>query len=727
MEFLKIYIIKLKTTFVYKELINNFFIFVIGIGLFFLGLKYIIFIFAFIIYYIFLYKKNHIIFKVSLIIIIIIAFHMLVLEVFISGPNSSITQIEGRIIDIDYFADYSKITLKSSTGKAIIYWDNRDYKVGDIINVHGQAKEISKQRVFKGFDYYQYLKCKKIVAVISANEIERIGHEFHIGVVKQKVYTYLMNNFSYESSVFLRGILLGDSSLFDQEFKNALIDGGIIHLFAISGLHIQLFISLLEKLLKKINVSNKINKIVIVSFLFFYLIITSWSPSVLRASLMYLLGQLNQSYRFRLSSLDIASLVFILLLVYNPYYIKNYGFLLSFLVSFIIIIFSPSLNNFSLVKQVLVLSAIIQLATLPVVVNLNNSINLFSPLINVAYIYIVSSIILPLSIILFLVPFFDYLCQPIIVLFIRITIFINKTFAINVSFPKFSSWELVTLFIVVFLWIKFFYKKNIRNLLSIVLFVFIFAISNKLYFDPFGQIYFLDLYNGESIVIKAPFNQCNVVIDTGDGKNNEVEKFLKNHGFKRIDYLVLTHNHLDHNGEAVNLINNFNVKNIVLNYYDDGYIAKNYQTLKVKENDEFECHNYVFKVLNPSIKRADENDNSIVLYTQINQKNFLFLGDATKIIEERLVDEYRLKVDVLKVAHHGSSTSTSPKLVKALMPEYAIIMNGNHDKFGFPHQEALDTLNRYNIKYYTTRDYYSIKYQFIFNNEGIFYTINQRI
>ena len=97
-----------------------------------------------------------------------------------------------------------------------------------------------------------------------------------------------------------------------------------------------------------------------------------------------------------------------------------------------------------------------------------------------------------------------------------------------------------------------------------LLLLFLFAASNSLYFKSYPEIVFLDLYNGESTLISDCCNRCNVLIDTGDGKNNEVTAYLKRRGVKKLDYLIITHNHNDHNGEAYNIIREIAVNNIVV-------------------------------------------------------------------------------------------------------------------------------------------------------------------
>ncbi|HHX00373.1 MAG TPA: hypothetical protein GX740_03610, partial [Acholeplasmataceae bacterium] len=133
----------------------------------------------------------------------------------------------------------------------------------------------------------------------------------------------------------------------------------------------------------------------------------------------------------------------------------------------------------------------------------------------------------------------------------------------------------------------------------------------------------------------------------------------------------------------------------------------NTNVLYVNANDKLVCGKIEFLILHPDKDYLDTNDDSIIIYLEIGGLKFLFLGDATKIVEEKIA-EINLDVDVIKIAHHGSSTSTSKKLIAKLQPKYAIIMAGRVEKFAFPHIETIQTLNEYNIKIYRTDLDYSI-------------------
>ena len=139
---------------------------------------------------------------------------------------------------------------------------------------------------------------------------------------------------------------------------------------------------------------------------------------------------------------------------------------------------------------------------------------------------------------------------------------------------------------------------------------------------------------------------------------------------------------------------------------------------KIKAGDEFVCSGYTFECLNPVINNGNENDNSIVIKTKIGGLNYLFLGDASKEVEDALlIDE---KIDIVKVGHHGSKTSTSESFYNRINPTYVIITPGMNLKYGFPHNEALEILDKYRV--YRTDLHKQINVKF-FKNKSIILTV----
>ena len=217
------------------------------------------------------------------------------------------------------------------------------------------------------------------------------------------------------------------------------------------------------------------------------------------------------------------------------------------------------------------------------------------------------------------------------------------------------------------------------------------------------------------------------MIDTGGSFYNsnifdrEVSPFLKSTGVKKIDVLILTHGDFDHMGEAINLVNNFKVEKVIFNCGPYNDLEK--ELIKVLDKKKIKYYSCI-KELNIDNNKLyflqtkeydNENDNSNVIYTELNGYKFMFMGDASTTTEKEILDKYNLPdIDVLKVGHHGSKTSSSKEFTNEINPKYSIISVGKNNRYGHPNKEVLDNLN--NSKIYRTDQDGSIKFK-IQNNK----------
>lgn len=726
MGLLKKYIAIIKNSSVYKDLLNNYFLLAFLLLLVLISYTNIICIIFLGYYLYYLYKKTKVIFYIGITFSIFISLNFLYLRC--SYEYTYLEELSGKVIGIEDSNDGQKLTLQSFNRKYIVYdYNNYEIKYGDIINVQGKTLDNMGSRVKNGFDYSEYLKHNRIFCTMLAKNIEVVENRFTFNVIKHYFKKYLENYFSYKSTVFLKAMVVGELDDIDSDFREAIMNNGILHLFAVSGLHIVLFIGLLEKALKFFRIKE--NKIEIINsiFLLVYLVLTSFSASVLRASMMYYISLINKKQKLGLSTLDIISIIFIILITYNPLYYYNLGFNLSFISSTIIVVIGDLFKKYNKYLQVLIISIFANLVTFPLVININGKINMLSPISNVIFIELVEVIILPISFFILVFPLFSKLYDLLIIAFDKITLFFSRYFIINLKFPYFKNMFIIFYFLFLFSLIRVYYIKKLRTGFVVVFVLLLFIFSNSIYIFPKQEIHFLDLANGESSLLIDNRNECFALIDTGDGSNNEVTSYLKRQGIKKLNYLILTHNHLDHNGEANNILKEIKVNNLVISAYDSS-VTNNFfnkenlsNIIKVRAGDELECGGIRFYVLHPDNYYNDDNDNSIVIYTKFGGLHFLFLGDVTKAVENKILS-VNINVDVIKIAHHGSSTSTSAYLIEKLRPKYAVIMAGRVEKFAFPHSPTIEVLNKYNVKTYRTDIDYSIIYKYK-KNKSIFETI----
>ena len=218
-------------------------------------------------------------------------------------------------------------------------------------------------------------------------------------------------------------------------------------------------------------------------------------------------------------------------------------------------------------------------------------------------------------------------------------------------------------------------------------------------------VHFLDVGQGDSILVQFP-DGCVMLIDAGpDGSGTSVISYLKQQGIKKIDYLVATHPHADHIGGMAAVIKEFDINKVYMpkvthtsKTFEDMLLAIKSKGLKITparagvsifEEDGLQA---IFTA--PCGSDYDSlNNYSAVVKIQYGSTSYLLTGDAEDLSEkEMLASSMNLQADVLKVGHHGSSSSTTPEFLKLVSPEYAVILVGAENKYGHPHQETLDNL-----------------------------------
>jgi competence protein ComEC len=264
--------------------------------------------------------------------------------------------------------------------------------------------------------------------------------------------------------------------------------------------------------------------------------------------------------------------------------------------------------------------------------------------------------------------------------------------------------------------------KTLKYLIGIVL-VIVIAVSLTLQFFPSKtsappttvefQVTVLDVGQADSTVIQS--GNSLMLIDAGSNNSaDNLVKTLKNLGVTKLDVVIGTHPHEDHIGGLDNVINQFDIGQV---YLPD--ITSNTQTfedvLEALENKKlnitdpipgtaFNLGSATCTILAPnSLSYGEINDYSIVIRIKYGNISFLLAGDAATTSEnEILAKSFTLKSDVLKVGHHGSSTSTSEKYLSSISPRYAVISVGQGNDYGHPHKETLDKLTTAGIKVYRT-------------------------
>lgn len=265
-------------------------------------------------------------------------------------------------------------------------------------------------------------------------------------------------------------------------------------------------------------------------------------------------------------------------------------------------------------------------------------------------------------------------------------------------------------------------KKNILILIPIVILAFIYIFNNFSTNDSSYEyssdnmiIHYIDVGQGDCILIQA--NDKNMLIDSGPSSSrNRLTKYLKKLNISKFDYVIATHPHEDHIGNMSTIIDAFNIVNFYApkvydnsKSFEDMIYSLKKKNLKItpikRGTDDINLGNNtnvsVFSPINDSYDNL--NNYSPIIKIEYGNTSFLFTGDAEKEVEESIIkNNDNINCDVIKIGHHGSSTSTSSNFLKAANPSAAVICVGKNNVYNHPNKETLNLLKENNLSIYRT-------------------------
>lgn len=645
------------------------------------------------------------IFYILLVLSLIYSFIFINFIIVKSEYKDSDKNLYGTVIDYKKSKDKTTIWVKGKEKVLVNYYSDINVSYGDYIYVYGVFKKPKENGNFNLFNYKRYLLSNKINYVVTASKITIIKKNDNI------FYT-LKNNLlkriesANKSKGYILAFLYADKSLIEKDVYTKYQKIGVSHLFAVSGMHVSLISIVLLKLLNKIKERKRY--IIVSIFLSIYLFLTNFTISMVRATFQFILFFINKSFKLNIDNSNLVILLFLILVIINPYNIYNIGFLFSFIISFTLIRCSKLIKGKFIIKS-LKISLISFFSSMPVLINNFFEVNFLGIILNIIYIPFVSYILFPLSLVTVLFPSLDNILYMFISYFEKITDFFS-----NIKFLSFSICKM-NIFLIIIYYIIFIYilkrKKKLIYKIIIIIISLIFLINNGRIVN--NEVSILDVGQGDSSLIRL--KNKNILIDTGGNINYDISKnilipYFKSVGIKKIDYLVLTHGDYDHMGEAINLVENFKVEKVIFNCGEFNDLEKKLIKVLDKKNTKYyscikELNIDDNKLYFLNTKEYDnENDNSNVIYTELNGYKLMFMGDAGIEKEKDILGKYNLfNIDVLKVGHHGSKTSSSRTFIDEINPKYSIISVGKNNRYGHPNKEVLNTLEDSKI-YRTDQD-----------------------
>ena len=531
---------------------------------------------------------------------------------------------------------------------------------------------------------------------------------------------YFFNkNLNERNAGLLASLILADKSLVDSIDRDRFDSLGMSHILAVSGLHIGVLALFLEFIIKKISKNKKFTDLALVIILFLYIIAIGFPISAVRAFLFYILYKGNTYLEKDIDNRDIFFLSLSIILFINPMAIYSISLLLSYGAIFGLIFIYPHLiervSSKSLVNKSIIGTLSVLISVFPLV---NYYFSGFSLLVFAANLFIVPiySIIISLGFIMGLGIFSSLIGN-------FLDILMNATYGLeSLLISKGSIFLILKAFKFEYIFVYYIlliFIMNRRRLNEIIRpNLKLIKIYMTISFIVMGIGIYKDLMTFEISQLYVDQGDCTLIsyrgktylIDTGGARfeNKIAEKYLfpslKLRGVSTIDGIFISHFDEDHAGNLNKILKNYRVKNVFVNHLpEDKSILKNVEKysniIQLSNRDRVKIFKDTsMEVLLDNKGRSDENDKSMVLL--LNHKGFksLFTGDISAEVESQVDRE----INLLKVAHHGSKTSTSEEFLEKTKPVFAMISAGYENSYGHPHKEVLKNLEKHGIIYYVT-------------------------
>lgn len=656
--------------------------------------------------------------------------------------------IEGQIVDVSAntaktFTCY-KIDVKSINHKELPFYN--DYHVKLFSSEEGYLPGTT---VIGSFDFadepieFGFGKEDRVFLSAFENEGQVIFSKPHGFNVYSTLFSFkesIKSRFSVaddETEGLLNAVCLGDKDSVDPELYISLKNCGLSHVMAVSGLHLSFVVLLFGFLLISARIHYRIRHIIGIFIAIIFTIAVGAPLSCVRACIMltiYSLGVAMDWFSDNLTSLSVAA--FIVLLA-NPFAMRDVGFLLSLSATFGIVVFSGRIEYFLFPKKlgknhriiaiyrkftgIFATSIAASLSTLPIIVYYFRSFSLIGPFANLILILIFELFFMIgiLMILLGWIPYLDLifsaLCEWIYVIIKGIATFLGRLPFAGITGLDYAGIILLALFIFlvsVSLWV--FIKRKERIMLPLFAVFLIFSFSFSFLYRQFDEeepvkIAFIDVGQGDCTVISK--NNRAIIIDYGGSSDKRFNliNYLNDEGINTIDLLAFTHLHNDHTNGIHSLLKNVYVENIV--YPELSCDSKELSRVLAMEGqpisesfESFSVENIQIDVISDPIYEDDQNQNERCVCYKVHygDVSLLITGDLTGESELKLLDK-TVSCTILKVGHHGSANSSFYPFIKEASPEIAVISVGENG-YGLPSDEVYQRIETVCAEIYSTMD-----------------------
>lgn len=583
---------------------------------------------------------------------------------------------------------------------------------------------------------------------------------------KEYMSQKLDNRIDTKYSNVLKGIIYGEKIGIEEEIKENFKVLGVSHILSVSGSHISSVIFALNLVFFKLK-DKRIKGILKIFLITIYVIIFGMGISSIRAYLMILATIISDMKNKKVDKIKTLILAFLIILFFTPYAIFNLGFRLSFLATLGITLFLPLFNKFkknklknmnckikflkfllSYILDSVFLTISVQIMILPIEISSLNSISLLIVISNFVFgiftmpVQVIGSIYMLFSYVTYLDNILIFLLKYIVQLMLYILdVLAKRPYTLTtMSYP--IIFHLIYYILVLCIYLLFKLKSSIKvlshklkykwrkikilSIICIAIYIFSIVIYTVyiIYYSSF--VYFFNVGQGEMSYIKA--KDKSVIIDIGSVSNTlagyTISNYFKSQNVSFVDMVILTHMHSDHVNGFSKLLEICKVGKVIYvppkedtDVYNEFLsLCKKYD-VKICEGvkgDKYKLGDITIEILSPGREKIQDKDyintNSLICKVSVNEKNMLYMADATHATEKYLLNSSKLKdIEIIKVAHHGSKNGSLDEFIEKVKPRFAVI-SAKKKYYNHPHENTIETLKKYNVHILITENIGAIKF-----------------
>ncbi len=651
---------------------------------------------------------------------------------------------------------YEQKNPNNSLNLIINFYDSAsalDLKAGDLIKFKAKFNPLSQSLSVVHFNGIKYGLANNIhgkIAIKDSALIHKITTQKTSLSIKfqENLRINLLKYLTIKEASLLLALMIGDTSLLDQEQTEIFNAIGAQHLLAVSGLQVSLLSFFLYLLLswllalvfpiKFLHRSKPIASVICLCFIWFFVAICGFPRSAARAAFMSSILLLPNLFIRKIDIFDAFYASGFISLLLNPACVLDLGFLLSYAAVFGLIVANQSSKklleplkeySFVLFYSISLFSSCLAayLATLPILAICFGQTSVLSILSNF-FLLQVATLCQSIAILLgFLGNIFSSSILLHLASFLALSIeivaeFLSNYFSLSIFFPITNNFILFIFCFLLFLIFTYLLQQKFKFSCALILASMLCASSFYWPQQNSLLVSILAVGQGDSTLIQTPSGHTILIDAAGAPKSNFdpgkyiITPLLKRKGVNKLDVLAITHPDADHILGSFAIMDNFKIneiwlgsktiKNDNLEAFLKKALSKNIPIKSINNIlGENKFGDTILEVLAP--KEYDHklsiNNNSLVIKISFANKTLLWPGDIEDEAEEKLLlSQANIKADILKAPHHGSKTSSTKEFIEAVMPNIVIFSTGLNNRFGFPHKEVLERYSEKQVKIFDT-------------------------